>query len=155
MGLRKGQPSKAYLEGKMDKYNFSNLSEEKKREIAMKGVEARKEKMKARKAMKEQLEVLLSLDVKSTKSRAALKDLGIEDEQMTNQMLLMVSLFKKGLAGDVSAIKQINDMVNSEVDDPQQLVQAPIINIVGVNPSNISTSGRVDVRGARDDDEEW
>lgn len=156
MGLRKGQASKAFLEGKMDEYNFKNLSEEQMREISMKGVQARIEKSKARKAMKEQLEFLLSLDVKSKKAQLILKDMGIDQEEdMNNQMLLMVSLFKKGLSGDVAAIKQIADMVNGNVEENADDFKQPVINIVGVNAKQIKTKGKTKLIVKEEDDEEW
>ena len=156
MGLRKGQASKAFLEGKMDEYNFKNLSEEQMHEISMKGVQARIEKSKARKAMKEQLEFLLSLDVKSKKAQLILKEMGIDQEEdMNNQMLLMVSLFKKGLSGDVAAIKQITDMVNGNVEENADDFKQPVINIVGVNAKQIKTKGKTKLIVKEEDDEEW
>lgn len=156
MGLKKGQASKAFLEGKMDEYNFKNLSEEQMHEISMKGVQARIEKSKARKAMKEQLEFLLSLNVKSKKAELILKDMGIDQEEdMNNQMLLMVSLFKKGLSGDVAAIKQITDMVNGNAEENADDFKQPVINIVGVNAKQIKTKGKTKLIVKEEDDEEW
>lgn len=153
MGLKKGQASKAFLDGKMEKYNFKNLSEEEKHEIAMKGVQARVEKMKARKAMKEQLELLLSLDVTKDREKERLAELGFYDNEMNNQLLLVTALFKKALTGDVAAFKQINDILNgvdAQVDSTS--VQAPVINIISTSSKRVKNKdGSITI----EDDEEW
>ena len=41
MGLKKGQASKAYEEGKMDKYNFKKLSKDELSELSRKGAKKR------------------------------------------------------------------------------------------------------------------
>lgn len=47
----------------------------------------------------------------SNQKKEVLKKFGFTDEELTNQSLLMVALFQKGLTGDVSAIKEITDMM--------------------------------------------
>mgnify|MGYP003194130840 FL=1 len=58
MPLKKGQASKAFQEGKMEKYNFKNLPVERRKEIAANAAKKRKENAAKRKAMKEQMECL-------------------------------------------------------------------------------------------------
>ena len=149
MGLKKGQASEAFKQGKMDPYNILNKTPEERREFALKGCEARKKKAAERKAMKEQLQMLLEMDVTKANDRKRLKELGISDNQMNNQMLLMTSLFRRGLMGDVQAIKQINEMVES-LGDQHQAQTAPVINIYSATSGGISVT-----QGTTEDEDEW
>lgn len=152
MGNKKGQPSKAFLEGKMDKYNFKNLPVERRKEIAANAAKKRKENAKKRKEAKEQLEMLLSMDVKSPESKKKLKMLGIDTSNMDNQMLLLATLFNKGKNGDTMAIKQIFDMIEKDKKDEKVSVK-PVINIIGVNSDNINIDTNSDIE--LEDEEEW
>ena len=158
MGLRKGQASEAYKQGKLQAKDLRSRTPEERREIALKGVKAREENRKKRKAMKEQLEILLSLDVKKKADKQKLIEIGIDPEDMNNQMLMLVSLFKKGvLMGDVPAIKQICDIINNNSGDaPQTSTQAPVINIISTSPNSVEVKGdaKVSVEDDWDDDEE-
>lgn len=60
-----------------------------------------------RKAMKEQMEMLLSLPFKQEKQLKFMKSLGIEEEEIDNQMALMVAMYAKALKGDVQAFNSI------------------------------------------------
>ena len=64
--------------------------------------------------------------LKQGEQKQMLKDMGLDDEEMCNQMVLMVALFKKGAKGDVAAIKQIDDMTNGIVPEQSQPI---VINI--------------------------
>lgn len=153
MGLRKGQASKAFLEGKMEKYNLKNMSPEERTEFARKGANTRWEKERKRKAMKEQLCTLLCLDVKSKKGKELLEKMGISPEDCDNQMLLMAALLNKGFTGDVQAIKQIFDIVNDNTEEETQAsVNPPVINIFGVSPKNITIEDNID---DWDEQEDW
>ena len=55
---------------------------------------------------------LLEMKTNSDKKKQVLRSFGFTDEELTNRSLLMVALFQKGLAGDVSAIKEITDMMD-------------------------------------------
>lgn len=131
-GLHKGQPSEAYKSGKMDRFNLRDQPLERRKEISRMGVEARKKNMKRRKEMREQLEMLLSLDVTSKEGKAYLKELGINADDMDNQMLLLTSLFRKAVEGDVQAVKQITEMIN-DLPDGREEAKVPVINIYGVS----------------------
>ena len=154
MGLRKGQASKAYEEGKMDKYNFANLPKETLRDYAQKGVEARKKNAEKRKTMNELLQNLLNLGVKSKKSKDLLKSMGIDDEDMTNKMLLAVALFKKGLSGDVGAIEKIINY--SEEISEDTTTSNIVINVQTVyrKTRTIKTDGKGQI-DITDDEDVW
>lgn len=67
-----------------------------------------------RKAMKEQMEMLLSLPFKSKKQLNFMKDLGIEEDDIDNQMALIVAMYGKALKGDVQAFNTIREVVQDE-----------------------------------------
>lgn len=73
-----------------------------------------------RKAMRENLELLLSLDVKDKKMKSVMKALGLEDEELTNQMAMQVSMVREALKGNVQAYKEIRDTVGEK---PQENVK--------------------------------
>lgn len=157
MGLRKGQPSEAYKQGKLQAKDLRSRTPEERKAISAMGVAKRKENAARRKAMKEQLELLLSLDVKKKADKEKLMEMGIDPEDMNNQMLLLVSLFKKGaLMGDVPAIKQICDIINNNLGDvPQVQQQPPVINIISTSPSKVQVDGNAKVNEEYDEDEDW
>lgn len=154
MGLRKGQASEAYKQGKMEKYNFANLSEEEKKAISKKGLEARKKNAEKRKTMNELLQKLLNLDVKSKKNKDLLRSMGIEDNDMSNKMLLAVALFKKGLSGDVGAIEKIINYSENITDDT--IASSIVINVQSVSGKTrtIKTDGKGQV-DITDDEDDW
>lgn len=159
MGLRKGQPSEAFKQGKLQAKDLRSRTPEERKAISAMGVAKRKENAARRKAMKEQLELLLSLDVKKKADKEKLREMGIDPEDMNNQMLMLVSLFRKGaIMGDVPAIKQICDIINNNVGDvPQTQQQPPVINIISTSPSKVKVEGKVQVNEEEcdEDDEDW
>lgn len=82
--------------------NEKNLivpSSELAREYGRRGGKKKAENMKKRKVIKEQMETLLSLPVKSEKAIEQLKSLGIKANDIDNQMALVVSLYQTALKG--------------------------------------------------------
>ena len=63
------------------------------------------EARRKRKKFAEQMNLLMSLPVKDMKGKDILKSLGIDDENADNQMLLIVSQFRKAMKGDMDAFK--------------------------------------------------
>lgn len=97
---------------------LSQRSPEERRAIARKGIEARKANVEKRKQEKRErmqiqkvMSVILGSEVSNEKQKKLLNSLGFEGEHLTNEMLLMVALFKKGLSGDVNAIRDITEMM--------------------------------------------
>jgi len=58
-----------------------------------------------RKAMREQMEMLLSLPLKNTKLEQQLQKLGINKEEIDNQMALVVSLYQTALKGGTNSVQ--------------------------------------------------
>ena len=75
------------------------------------------ETRRKRKAMRENLELLLTLKVKDKKMQQVMKALGIEDEEMTNQMAMQVSMLNQSLKGNVQAYKELRDTIDGKPTD--------------------------------------
>lgn len=167
MGKRKGQAPVTYLDGTLDKYNLKNRTPEERKAFAKKGAETRRKNKEEKLALQKVMRALLSMRVSSDKQKQVLKQIGFEDAELTNKTLLMTALFKKGLTGDVSAIKEITDMMDklelfeSGKDVRQQPV---IINLVPTGePTPITEQDEQDIWKAENgipltdikDMEEW
>ena len=84
------------------------------RENGRKGGQKSGEVRRQRKAMKEQMEMLLSLPFKQEKQLKFMKSLGIEEEEIDNQMALMVAMYAKALKGDVQAFNSIREVTQDD-----------------------------------------
>lgn len=93
---------------------FNKRTENEQREYAKKGGQKSGEVRRKRKAMKEQMEMLLSLPFKQPKQLNFMKDLGIEEDEIDNQMALIVAMYGKALKGDVQAFNTIREVVQDE-----------------------------------------
>ena len=107
--------------------SLTNRTKEEQREIAIKGGKASGKARRKNKNMKECLKMLLSLDVKSPKAREQLKALGIDDEEMTNQMALMVSMLNKALKGDKGCAEFIRDTSGQQIINKTEITEIPRI----------------------------
>ena len=97
---------------------------EKQLEITSAGGKARQEQLRKRKAMKEQLEMLLTLPVASPKAKKQIQALGISDDDMDNQMLMLIAMFQKacsGQKGDVQAFVAIRDLIGEKPTEKVQV----------------------------------
>lgn len=93
---------------------WNKRTENEQREYAKKGGKKSGEVRRQRKAMKEQMEMLLSLPFKQEKQLKFMKSLGIEEEEIDNQMALIVAMYGKALKGDVQAFNTIREVVQDE-----------------------------------------
>ena len=64
-----------------------------------------------RKALKENMELLLNLGISGQEEFNELSAMGIPMKAMDNAMLLTVALFRKAAGGDVAAWKEIRDLI--------------------------------------------
>lgn len=85
-----------------------DLTPSQRRENARKAGTASAKAKKKRKAMKEQMDMLLSLPVKSPKMKEQLKKLGIKSNEIDNQMALIVSLYQTALKGGKNSVQAFN-----------------------------------------------
>lgn len=93
---------------------WNKRTENEQREYARKGGHKSGEVRRQRKAMKEQMEMLLSLPFKQEKQLKFMKSLGIEEEEIDNQMALMVAMYAKALKGDVQAFNSIREVTQDD-----------------------------------------
>lgn len=135
MGLHPGQANEYYKQGGLEKYSFKNNPELHKKAI-QRSAEVRRRKKEKIDSIKDNLEILLSLDVKSEKHKKILSALGIKDDEQNNKMLLTVSLFRRAISGDVNAIRHITDlMAECGIDESMsEHSQGISINIVPYKP---------------------
>ena len=85
-----------------------------------------------RKAMKEQMEMLLTLPFKQTKQLKFIKELGISEEEIDNQMALIVAMYGKALKGDVQAFNTIREVTQ----DSQTISKENRVQIVNDLPGD-------------------
>lgn len=112
MSLRKGQAPQSYREGKLRGKGLESRTPEEMKEIVRKSHEARKRNAQRRIHLGECMQTILNLRISNQKQKQALKEMGISDEDLINETLLMVALFRKGLTGDVPAIKEVITMMD-------------------------------------------
>ena len=108
------------------------------REKGKKGGEASGEARRKKKTLRENMELLLGLDVTSTKDFNKLYALGIPEEEINNTMLLTAAMFERAKKGDVAAYKEIRDLVGESGKQPStetNLLDA----IVGAAEEDIDT----------------
>ena len=106
---------------------FSERSKEEARASGKKGGINSGKTRRKKKNMKEALQLLLSLDVKSPKVREQLKALGIGESDMNNEMALMVSMLNKALKGDKGCAEFIRDTSGQKPVEVQEFREAPKI----------------------------
>lgn len=84
------------------------------REYTQKGGRKSGEVRRQRKAMKEQMDMLLSLPFKKEKQLDFIKRLGIERDEINNQMALIVAIYGKALKGDIQAFNAIRGIIEDD-----------------------------------------
>lgn len=89
----------------------SRRSREKHKKDSSKGGQKSGEVRRQRKVMKEQMEMLLTLPCNKQKQLKLIKNLGIETEQIDNQMALIVMLYEKALKGNIQAFHTIREII--------------------------------------------
>ena len=86
--------------------------------------------------MKEQAELLLSLpfnltDKKGNELKEVLKKLGIDDDNIDNQMAMIVALWKTALGNgrnQVSAVQELRDIIGDKEEKEATVQRIEIIN---------------------------
>ena len=94
----------------MESTRFDKLSGAKQVEIASKGGKASVEARRKKKTMQEQAKMLLELNVTSDKTKKKKEALGIKKDELTNQMLMIVSMFKEACNGNVKAFEKMQEL---------------------------------------------
>lgn len=91
--------------------NLKRLSPSEARKNGRKGGKASAESRRQRKTLKENMNLLLDLEVTGTRDFNKLTAMGIPVEEIDNAMLLTAAMFKKAASGDVAAYKEIRDLI--------------------------------------------
>lgn len=98
----------------------SDRSPEEVRENGRKGGINSGETRRKKKLMKDQIELLLSLPLKDKNAKDRLKKLGIDGDNLDNQMVIIISMWQKALKGDVKAFNTLRDTVGEK---PKEVIE--------------------------------
>ncbi|NCU25759.1 hypothetical protein EOM86_03460 [Candidatus Nomurabacteria bacterium] len=98
-------------------HGFDRKAAEERRELAKKAGKASGEVRRRKKAMREQMEMLLALKAKPEELKNKMEILGIDSDNMDNQMALITALYAEALKGDVGAFNSIRDLVGEKPTD--------------------------------------
>lgn len=93
---------------------FNQLTQEEQRKIASEGGKASVKARRERKAIAEQMKMLLELPLKDKNTKSKIKKLGINADDLNNQMAMVISIYQKALKGDVNAFKEIRDTIGEK-----------------------------------------
>lgn len=95
------------------KQNLITPDHEKAKKIGSKGGKASVKARRRKKKMKQAMDYLLSMPV-NDKYHKQMEILGIDDEYMDNQMLMLISAFQQATKGNVKAMQFIKDITGSQ-----------------------------------------
>ena len=109
----------------------SRRTREEHREDSKKGGQKSGEVRRQRKAIKEQMDMLLSLpfnvvDKNGNQLKEMIKNLGIEDENIDNQMAMVVALWRTALGNgrnQITAIQEIRDIIGDKKEKENENIQ--------------------------------
>lgn len=73
------------------------------------------ERKRKRKALKEQMEMLLSLPLTDDKAKAQFKRMGIDSDDMDNQMAMVVKTYLQAMKGNINAVNVIREIIGERV----------------------------------------
>lgn len=99
---------------KLDNLTPRKLTSEEAKKLGSKGGKASVEARRRKKTQREQLELLLSLPLKSQKAFSQIEQMGVNPEDIDNQMAMNVALFNvimKGGKGSVQAYNTITEIL--------------------------------------------
>lgn len=105
----------------------SEQDREKAKQNGIKGGIASGKVRREKRLIKDSIEMVLGLEVKNEKMREQLKKLGIQDEDMTNQLALVVAMVNKGLKGDTQAFNSLRDTIGQKPIERTEVTEVPKI----------------------------
>lgn len=107
----------------------TTLSKEEAKRLGSKGGKASAKAKRERKAIRDQLKALLELPVKNEKLKKKIKELGISDKDIDNQMAITISIFNRALNGDTKAFEVIRDTIGEKPVEQIQNLNPPVIKL--------------------------
>ena len=90
---------------------LNQRSQRERKEIAIKGANASNKIQKEKKRVKQQFELLMSLDLQENELKEQIKSLGIPEEEINVQMALCVAMTQQALQGNIKAFELIRDTI--------------------------------------------
>ena len=119
--------------------SLADRTTEEKREIAIQGGKASGQARARKKSLREKAQLLMSLSIQDEKDKEKLKQLGIDEENMDNDMMNLVhmlNIIKKENFNSVGAFNSIKDLV----EDKEEQVSTPKLQIEIVNNEDLEKS---------------
>lgn len=105
--------SEAARQRKDPMQNLKPFTKENAAEMGRKGGAASQKVQKRKKKLKQCLAAILELEP-SERNKEKLIDMGLEDDELSNQMLLAATMFNKATRGDVRAAEFIRDLTGQQ-----------------------------------------
>ena len=93
--------------------NLKPFTKENAAEMGRKGGVASQKAQKKKKKLKQCLAAILELEP-SERNKDTLIDMGLEDDEFSNQMILAAAMFNKAASGDVRAAEFIRDLTGQQ-----------------------------------------
>ncbi len=73
------------------------------------------ENKRKRKALKEQMELLLTLPLTDERAKKQFESMGIDADNMDNQMAMVVKTYAQALKGNINAVNVIREIIGERV----------------------------------------
>lgn len=112
-GLAGRTKSEAARQRKDPMQNLKPFTKENAAEMGRKGGAASQKVQKKKKKLKQCLAAILELEP-NERNKEKLIDMGLEDDELSNQMLLAATMFNKATRGDVRAAEFIRDLTGQQ-----------------------------------------
>lgn len=101
----------------------TTLSREEAKKLGSKGGKASVEAKRKKKLMAEQIELLLSLPLKDEKAKAKLQALGIDTDNIDNQMALVISMWNTAIKGGKSSVQAATFLRDTVGEKPKETIE--------------------------------
>lgn len=100
---------------------FQDRTENEQRAIAKQGGIASGKARREKKLMKDQMALLLSLPLKDKAIKKKIKELGLDNEEIDNQMAIIIAMWEKACKGNVKASEFIRDTLGEKAPEVVEL----------------------------------
>jgi len=100
---------------------LNERTKEAQREIQSEGGIASAEVRRKRRALKETMDILLSMPIKDKRKLNKVAKMGLTDDDADNSALVVIALFDKAVSGDVPAIKELRSLIDEAGSETGQL----------------------------------
>lgn len=105
---------------------LNKRSQRERKEITTKGANASNKVQREKRLIKQQFEMLMSLEIEDNKLKEQLLCLGIPENEITMQMALCVSVMQQAIQGNLKAFEIIQNTLgqnpNNEEEKPKDMI---------------------------------